>query len=77
MDTGNSKCYDYVEDMRKKGYDDLDFIVNMNDEALKKLTVEVGMKEEQARKFVDNVRQRNGIRKVCAVLQRGSPVMFV
>ena len=71
------ECYPYVEVMLKKGFDDLDYIVNMNDEALEKLTDDVGMNEEQARKFVDNVRQRYGIRQVCVVLQRGSFVMFV
>ena len=62
-------CPGYVEVMRKKGFDDLNFIVNMNDEDLNTLTVEVGMKEEQARKFVCYVHQRYGIRQVCAVLQ--------
>ena len=71
------ECYDYVEVMRKKGFDDLDYIVNMNDEDLKTLTVEVGMKKEQASKFIDNVHQRYGIKQVCVVLQRGSFFMFV
>ena len=71
------ECYDYVEVMRKKGFDDLDQIVNMNNEDLKALTVEVGMEKEQASKFIDNVRQRYGIKQVCVVLQRGSFFMFV
>ena len=55
------ECYDYVEVMRKKGFDDLDQIVNMNNEDLKALTVEVGMEKEQASKFINNVRQRYGL----------------
>ena len=74
-DTG--ECYGYAEAMREQGYDDLSQIVNMSDKQLDTLTVNLGMKKGHARKFVDYVRQRYGIRQVCAVLQRGSPVMFV
>ena len=71
------ECYEYVENMRKNGFDDLDQILNMNNEGLKTFTTEVGMKKEQASKFIENVRQRYGLRQVCVVLQRGSFVMFV
>ena len=74
-DTG--ECYGYAEAMFEQGYDDLSQIVNMSDEQLDTLTVKLDMKKGHARKFVDYVRQRYGIRQVCAVLQRGSPVMFV
>ena len=71
------ECYEYVENMRKNGFDDLDQILNMNNKELKTFTTEVGMKKEQASKFIENVRQRYGLRQVCVVLQRGSFVMFV
>ena len=73
VDTG--ECYGYAEAMFEQGYDDLSQIVNMSDEQLDTLTVKLGMKKMHAIKFVDYVRQRYGITQVCAVLQRGSPVM--
>ena len=75
--TDTGERYGYAEAMFEQGYDDLSQIVNMSEEQLKTLAVKLGMKKMHAIKFVDYVRQRYGITEVCAVLQRGSPIMFV